>query len=163
MADRVQAATTAASRTHPSLLRRESTLSERGRLFRRRKLFNSGLVRSLAGIRGTSPLSVGPPSRNQLSTTEAACRSSRTLEGICQELHASVPTIRAEVSAPSNLRIAAARTGRTVKIGCTRMRCNEEGGIDMSPTAPRSPCCTNASRVTINRRHLKRIPRLMAS
>lgn len=43
------------------------------------------------GYTGNSPSSAGFSlrlARNQLSATEAACRSSRTLEGICQELHA---------------------------------------------------------------------------
>jgi len=53
------------------------------------------LARSLARYASLS----WTKSRNQLSANEAACRSSRTLEGIRQALHA-------RVSAPSNLRVA---------------------------------------------------------
>jgi len=80
--------------------------------------------------------------RNQLSATEAACRSSRTLKGICQALHASVPTIRARMSAPSNLRVAAARIRQTVRIECICTQHNEEGE-NMSSTD--SDCCVNAN------------------
>lgn len=126
---------------------RTAVLGERGRLFRRRKLFNSRLVRSLAGIRAPLP-SPSRLARNQLSASEAACRSSRTLEGICQELHASVPTIRAGVSAPSNLRIAAARY-RAYRENRMHSHAIQRRRRDVSPPIA---MCANASRrrATIN-------------
>jgi len=107
MASRIQAATTAAQ-MHPFLLRCEPPCS--ASMVDCSVDENFSIPGSYVRLRvtGTSPSSAAALessrlARNQLSATEAACRSSRTLEGICQALHASVPTIRARMSAPSNL------------------------------------------------------------
>lgn len=110
------------------------------------KLFNSGLARSAvhllirtlrtfvrtyvhslarSSVTDTSPSSAESRlGRNQLSATEAACRSSRTLEGICQTLHASVSAIRVSVSAIQFARF----TIRMYVSGLRERRCNRPDG-----------------------------------
>lgn len=66
--------------------------------------------------------------RNQLSATEAACRSSRTLGGICQTLHASVPCICARgVSVPIQFARCRRLHGGIVRLDAFALQCREEG------------------------------------